>query len=179
MTGARAFAWVFIGVASAVLLVHAYQRFVPWSLAVVRTASVARGVYLAHPVDAERLQRGAVVCFRFVAPAWARERHYLPEGALACKELAGLPGDRVTTLDGVNLLESNGQTRELGRLLAVDREGRPSHALVYDGSPVPAGWYYLHSPHPRGLDSRYLGLIPQDRLVKVLTPLVFWDRPHG
>ncbi len=158
----------------ALLAFTAYSRYVPYSLVWNRTASIPEGLYLAKERDVhEPLRRGDVACFRYVAPDWARERHYFPDWMRLCKPVAAVPGDEVSR-EGAQLYVTpvHGERTPSGELSPQDSRGR---VLPQDQLPVgtvPSGHYVLLAPaKAKSFDSRYLGLIASERITVRLTPL--------
>lgn len=158
----------------ALLAFTAYSRYVPYSLVWNRTPSIPEGLYLAKERNAhEPLARGEVVCFKYDAPHWARERRYFPEWMRLCKPVAAVPGDTVSR-EGSKLYVTPvyGERMAAGELSPEDSRGRP---LPQDKVPegiVPSGHYVLIAPaKAKSFDSRYLGLIASDRISLRLSPL--------
>lgn len=93
---------------------------------------------------------------------------YYPPGMAFGKIVGGVPGD---------LVERRGRTffvngRPVGVAKTHARDGRP-----VDPGPVgriPPGRYFVYTPHPDSLDSRYalMGWIPQSRILGVATPVL-------
>ena len=100
-------------------------------------------------------ERGELVAFR-----WPGGRQY-PPGATFIKVLTGLPGDTVTRVDGVFHL--NGLT--VGSPKALDSQGLP--LVAGPTGTLPAGRFFVWTPHPDSLDSRYdvPGWITQEQIL--------------
>ena len=101
------------------------------------------------------IHRGDYVAFR-----WHGGGPY-PAGVTFIKIVAGVPGDRVTTVDRAYFV--NG--RFVGNAKTRGRDGK---ALVptHDGV-LGADEYYVSAPHPDSLDSRYCltGWIPRNDFI--------------
>ncbi len=54
----------------------------------------------------------------------------------------------------------------LGKVLRQTSDGRAIAVPVIAG-PIPSGYVFLAGPHPRSVDSRYLGLLPVSELTRV------------
>lgn len=112
-----------------------------------------------HQLDPRRGQY-----FAFVAPP----NHYYPAGFRFTKQVIGVPGD-VVAVEGRRFLVNG---RSAGMAKAADREGRP----VEMSAPgiIPQGFYFVSTPSPDSLDSRYrvIGLIPKSRLVGRAFPVM-------
>jgi type IV secretory pathway protease TraF len=156
---------------AAVILILAVSPVTPvW----IRSESLPQGLYLATRFDGEAaLARNQLACFPYENPSWAA-KPYLHKGELLCKHVYGLPGDTLTTSDdGTNEICHGGICDNVGTALKQDSRGRPVHHPVWTGSLIPEGSYYLGSTRrPNSLDSRYLGLIPKNKIVKTLVPLL-------
>lgn len=119
-----------------------------WAFAVDKTKKVpARGDY-----------------FVFVAPA----NPYYPAGMQFIKQVAGVPGDVVTTKGRDFYI--NGQY--VGR--AKERSKKGDTVEMNAEGVIPAGKYFVVTPHPDSLDSKYrlIGLIDQSRFVGRATPVL-------
>ncbi|MBO9579574.1 MAG: S26 family signal peptidase [Sphingobium sp.] len=84
-----------------------------------------------------------------------------------------LPGDRLTRIEtpSATLIGAfdghyfcNGTL--LGVSLPVGPHGMRLQHMQWSGI-IPAGMFYVGSHHPRGFDSRYIGLIPESRLMRM------------
>lgn len=114
------------------------------------------------------------MCIPSVAlPAWAQRRAYLPTGMPLCKRVGAVAGWQVHRA-GNELQVCSTPTACTGSYLrATDSQGRPLEPAFPEGvSRIQAGMLYLHSAHPRGLDSRYLGLFPSRGVALKLAPLL-------
>jgi type IV secretory pathway protease TraF len=116
-------------------------------------------------------RRGDLACFRYQAPDWALERHYLPEASLVCKRVLGLPGDRLLRTGNTLAVCERLACQDVGKLANVDSRGRPVK-LAPLPEIIPEGSVYLGVPErPRSFDSRYLGLVPVAQLVRFIYPI--------
>jgi len=118
----------------------------------------------AFVIDRHQLKPLRGQYFAFVAPP----NRYYPAGFRFTKQVIGVPGD-VVTVEGRRFL-INGLSAGLAK--PADREGRP----VEMSSPgiIPPGYYFVSTPSPDSLDSRYriIGLIPTNRLVGRAFPVM-------
>lgn len=164
---------VTLGIAAALAAFGAYQLRGSTVLALNGTPSVPVGLYLAHKTT-EAVAPGDLVCVSSAAlPSWARDRHYLPDGMRLCKRVAASSQGWVfRERDRLAVCNTEDPCKE-SVLRTVDSKGRALTPAFPEGpSDIPAGFIYLHSEHPKGLDSRYLGLLPSNAVVLRLTPLL-------
>ena len=122
-------------------------------LALNVTESLPVRLFLIH--RNEQPGRGDYVAFR-----WLGGDPY-PAGATFIKQIAGLPGDMVTQIDSDFFV--NGQP--VGRAKPLSRRG-----LKLESGPTGTlqdGAYYVRSPHPDSLDSRYrlTGWVSQAQII--------------
>lgn len=96
-----------------------------------------------------------------------------PNPVEVTKHALCLPGDRLTTEEKPALLSGDaldGWYYCNGKLLAISlahaHGGMRLDHMHFNGV-VPPGMIYVGSSHPRGFDSRYLGLIPISRLTRM------------
>ena len=148
----------------------------PAHLAFNRSASLPLGFYLSVPVKAAELHRNDIACFTWESPAWARGR-YLPEGSLVCKHVMAVEGDVVTRKsDGVYLTPRTGDAPIFaGAVRETDSAGRAVQAWPQERYMVEDNSFYMGTPVARGLDSRYLGPVPGERIRYRITPLWTWN----
>jgi type IV secretory pathway protease TraF len=113
------------------------------------------------------IRRGDYVMFVLSHPAAG------PAPVSVTKQALCLPGDRLTTVETRSFVAP--ATRDghyycegvlLGVSMPVGPHGRRLAHLRWSGI-VPPGFVYVGSPHPRGLDSRYFGLVPIARLTRM------------
>lgn len=138
-----------------------------------KTESLPIGLYLSTAHDAYApLSRGQLACAPYERPTWAKGNYMYP-GELFCKRVLGVPGDIVNTRpDGTNEICHNGKCEEVGKPLTKDSAGRPMEHITWTSQVIPSGMYYLGSTRrPNSMDSRYLGLIAQDKIAKTLRPV--------
>jgi len=136
----------------------------------VVTASMPRGLYLAHPFHPPALPGDTIsVCLPDPVARWMHARQYLATGPFCesgvqrlTKAVLAREGDTVT-------LTRRGMIYR-GRLLpntaplARDSRGRAMPQLAPGRYVVPPGHLWLFSTHsPRTVDSRYFGPIPENR----------------
>lgn len=118
------------------------------------TDSLPGLVYLVRPGE-QPTSRGEAVAFR--PPA----NRFYPERMVFVKQVLGLPGDHVTRSGRDFFI--NGEFVATAKWRA--RSGEPlSPGPV---GVIPAGAYFVWTPHPDSYDSRYedIGWIPAERLV--------------
>lgn len=164
---------VLLGVTGVVATLGANQLRGTTVLAFNGTPSVPIGLYLANK-PAKSVAPGDLVCVPGEAlPAWARTRHYLPDGMRLCKRVAASSSGWVFREGArMTVCRAKGHCKEAS-LRDKDSKGRALTPAFPEGpSEIPVGALYLHSEHPRGLDSRYLGLLPVGAVVLKLTPLI-------
>lgn len=156
---------------AAVVLTLVVSPIVPaWN----RSESIPKGLYLATDAGADTtLVRGQLACFPYENPVWVR-KPYLYRGEILCKYVMGLPGDVIkTAADGSNQVCRAGQCTNVGTALKRDSRGDTVTPPVFQGAVIPDNTYYMGSTRrPNSLDSRYLGLIPKNKIVKTLVPVL-------
>ena len=118
----------------------------------------------AFMIDRHKLEPKRGDYFAFVAPP----NRYYPAGFRFTKQVVGVPGDFVT-VEG-RTFSING--KRVGIAKTADKEGRPVEAAL--PGIIPAGHYFVTTPSPDSLDSRYriIGLIPKSRLVGQAFPVM-------
>lgn len=96
-----------------------------------------------------------------------------PDPVSVTKYALCLPGDRLTMIETPSQSAPDAMDgryfcngRPLGVSLPYAHGGIRLEHMHWSGI-VPAGMAYVGSPHPRGFDSRYLGLIPIRKLTRV------------
>lgn len=118
----------------------------------------------AFMIDRHKLEPKRGDFFAFVAPP----NRYYPAGFRFTKQVVGVPGDVVTIKD--RQFSING--KPVGIAKTADKEGR----MVEMAAPgvIPEGRYFVSTPSPDSLDSRYriIGLIPKARLVGQAFPVM-------
>ena len=118
----------------------------------------------AFMIDKHKLDPKRGDYFAFVAPP----NRYYPAGFRFTKQVVGVPGD-VVTIAG-RQFSINGKV--VGMAKTADKEGRPVEMAL--PGVIPAGSYFVSTPSPDSLDSRYriIGLIPKARLVGQAFPVM-------
>ncbi|MDQ1300935.1 MAG: hypothetical protein QG637_856 [Chloroflexota bacterium] len=174
-------AWVaaLLGATLALAALGTYQKHGKTVLAFNGTPSVPVGFYLARR-NPRALEPGDLTCVRNEAlPDWARARQYLPDGMSLCKRVAATTGGTVLREGSrLRVCTAGGECLE-SALRGADSHGRELRAAFPEGrSGIPAGQVYLYSEHPKGLDSRYLGLMPLSDTFLRLTPLLVSGPEH-
>ncbi len=143
--------------------------FSPYSLTMVVTPSIPMGVYTKQPVG--ELVRGQSYCIKIVRPEWLAEEISIPRKLIACKNLIGLPGDKVITEKGVVSVISHVEEDVVGTKVDAIKEFK--RVTAFKGVPInapdinvtiPEGYYFFASEHEKGWDSRYIGLIKESEL---------------
>lgn len=156
---------------AAVVLTLALSPVVPaWN----RSESLPMGLYLATTASKNTaLVRGQLACFPYENPSWARQP-YLAKGEILCKHVMGVPGDIVTVgADGSNQICHASKCESVGTPLKKDSRGDDVQHPVFKDEVIPVGSYYMGSTRrANSLDSRYLGLIPKNKIVKTLVPVL-------
>jgi type IV secretory pathway protease TraF len=163
----------------------------PYRIAINSTRSAPIGLYLVHyGIRPNELTRGAFVVFRYVCPrdcpppfdrfgkgsggdgpSWMQNHEnaaYGGDSVIFMKTLAAMPGDRLWwSGDTLRLRTPNGEESDLGEALRVTPSGiRVPFRADFDGEPIPEGRFYLgHASEAADYDSRYFGLVPQDRIL--------------
>jgi type IV secretory pathway protease TraF len=96
-----------------------------------------------------------------------------PKPVRITKHALCLPGDRLTMHEAPSMHASGSRDaryfcngRFLARTLPVAHNGKKLDHLQWSGT-IPAGMVYVGSPHPRGFDSRYFGLLPVASLTRM------------
>lgn len=108
----------------------------------------------------------------------ARERGYL--GAGRCfsglkpllKEIGGRAGDVIGFGPDGSITVNGGVVKD-SAIAKVDLNGRTMPAIELTCGPIPDGKVFLISRHPGGFDSRYFGLVDENRLVKYRPIITF------
>ena len=133
-----------------------------WGFALNETESLPNWAFAVDKAD-RAPKRGEY--FVFVA----RANPYYPAGMQFTKKVVGVPGDIVTVTASRDFF-INGQF--VGH--AKERSKRGDIAVMSDPGVIPAGHYFVVTPHPDSLDSRYkmIGLIDHSRLVGKASPVM-------
>lgn len=156
-----------------VMALLANQSLLPVGITWNRTASLPIGLYWHSNVTATPAV-GDTVCFPYKAPDWARPRLYFSEGALLCKRVLGLPGDRIVHGDGRFEVCHANRCTDAGEVKTHDSMGRSAVAAQLPDV-IPEGFVYMGIPEvPMSFDSRYLGLIALADLERTIHPVWVW-----
>ena len=117
------------------------------------TESLPHRLYLIQ--KGAQIHRGDYVAFR-----WQGGGPY-PAGVTFIKIAAGIPGDVVSRVGRAYYLNGT----YVGTAKTHGRNGQP--LALMDTGVLGAGKYYMQTPHPDSLDSRYrlTGWIPKDRII--------------
>lgn len=161
--GARSFRGVFAGAARVsfrawrywappVVIVLILAQF--FSLSINVTESLPQRAFLILKFDSA-VQRGDYVAF--LHPGGGPYPHDAPFVKIA----VGVAGDVVTNVDGIFYV--NGAS--VGKAKPYSRSGMP--LMPGPTGVIPAGFYYVQTPHPDSFDSRYAatGWIHQTRII--------------
>lgn len=96
-----------------------------------------------------------------------------PTPVSVTKRVLCVPGDRLTKIEMPSRFDRLAMDARyfcngllLGTTLPHDHNGIPLAHMMWSGV-VPPGMIYVGSHHPQGFDSRYLGLIPVERLTRM------------
>lgn len=125
------------------------------------TDSLPGYLYLIHLGELPT-RRGELIAFR------APKTRFYREGEKFVKVARGLPGDRVRR-EGRDFFVND---QFVGQFVEVSPSGMP--LLPGPTGVVPTGHFWVWTPHPYSLDSRYadIGLIGRDRVVGVAQRLL-------
>lgn len=125
-----------------------------------------------------QILRGDYVMFEITHPMIG------PEPVSITKHASCMPGDTLTMIEVPSLDAPGARTagprtaggttdagyfcngRFLGKSLRLSASGKPLDHWRWSGV-IPEGMVYVGSPHARGFDSRYFGLLPLDRLTRM------------
>lgn len=142
----------------------------PWKIVLVGSKSIEVGLYFLDETVDER-KRGRQYCFDNHKPDWVHHDLKIPSHQVSCKYLIGVPGDKIS-VEGqdvvISFVDSDpifGDSKVERRFTRISEiEGKP---VGYEGLPetIPAGSYYFGSDFEFGWDSRYVGLIKDDKII--------------
>lgn len=164
--------WILL-IAVVLMGLLANQAFLPVGITWNRSASLPLGLY-GHTKTNGEVSYEDIVCVRYKAPGWAVERRYFYEGALLCKYVLGLPGDRIVRQEGSVQICRATECVDAGLIQTHDSAGRPVPAAELP-EVIPEGQAYLGVPYVKmSFDSRYLGLVDIDEIERTLIPLFVW-----
>lgn len=154
-----------------------YDRFIPYRLAWNITESIPKGIYFAEKIERTRLERGSIGCFRYKAPQWAADRQYFPDGFPLCKYITGMPGDAVSRTEKTLTITPSDASISATSVAydKTDRIGRHLEPALIETGYLKSGEYLLIAPrYTNSFDSRYVGIIKQNDIELILTPLITW-----
>lgn len=152
-----------------------FSTFFPFGINWNITPSIPKGVYLSVKYKGQILNKGDFVCFKYSSPSWAKDRKYLNEGFQLCKQIIGMSGDSLFFNKEAKTLQVGGTSI---KLIEKDTRGRPlpSDTFTEGLSNIGPGMLFLKGvDDPKSLDSRYLGLINQREIVKIIIPLITYN----
>lgn len=96
-----------------------------------------------------------------------------PEAVSVTKLALCMPGDRLTKIEMPSRISPTAMDaryfcngHRLGTTLPFDRNGMKLDHMQWSGI-VPPGMVYVGSHHPQGFDSRYFGLLPITKLIRM------------
>jgi conjugative transfer signal peptidase TraF len=137
------------------------------------TPSEPAGIYRLVPGGAER---GALVWLQQpMGPEASMLHRYAPAKIPLIKRVAAIPGDTVK-LERSGVLV-NGTPWPDSAQLTRDAEGHALYAFPFGIYRIAAGQLWVMSQHPRGIDSRYFGQVPESSVISRLTPVLTWSYP--
>jgi conjugal transfer pilin signal peptidase TrbI len=134
----------------------ASQALGRYRFALNQTESLPNWAFIADQANRSP-KRGQLVAF--VPP----KTPFYPAGMVFCKIVAGVPGD-VVEVRGRDFYVAG---HYVGRAKTNAKNGTPVQATP--GGVIPRDHYFLVTPHPDSLDSRYtlIGLVPRARVLGV------------
>jgi conjugative transfer signal peptidase TraF len=131
-----------------------------------RTASAPTGLYWLSD-EPFTYGRWVVVSSQSDIAAWAEARGYVGKDWPLLKQIAGLPGDEICR-NGREIVINN---QPVAVAKDVDSNGR--NLPEWEGCRVlQSDEFFLMTPHPASLDSRYFGPIKQTDLDGVVIPII-------
>lgn len=130
------------------------------------TDSLPHGLYLV--VQKPDYECGDLVVFPIPesVKALVRQRHWLPDGAILIKPIAGESGDMLSTKSGRCLL--NGV--DFGMVETVDRTGQPLPVFSINRR-LEKGEIAVVNPTQNSFDSRYFGPIKERQIIGEAVPI--------
>ena len=144
------------------VLGQAYAKAIQrYRFAINQTESLPNWAFIADQTR-KHPHRGELIAF--VPP----ENPFYPKGMVFGKIVAGVPGDRIE-LRGREVIVAG---RPVGLAKPASRTGVPVAPI--SAGVIPPDHYFVMTPHPDSLDSRYamIGLIPRARILGVATPVM-------
>lgn len=142
----------------------------PYRICIVATPSIPTGVYLVNEFDRE-LKQGGIYCFDNPRPDWVAPELNIPSYQISCKYLLGVEGDSIDVADGIVRLTVTEYDPALGEHKFVHQFERIKSLrgakVGFASLPktIPEGEFYFGSDLKEGWDSRYLGLIKEDKII--------------
>lgn len=132
-----------------------------WRLSINTTDSLPNWAYLVDRYERQPA-RGELVAF--VAP----QNRWYAQGVVFAKIVAGIPGDRVER-HGADFYVAG---RFVGAAKPLAKDGQPT--TPGPEGIIPAGRYFVVTPHPDSLDSRYaeVGWIKQSAIIGKAVPVL-------
>lgn len=156
--------YMIIGFTAAAILISGVGTALSsrWEFALNETESLPNWAFMVDKTDHSPV-RGEY--FVFVPPA----NPYYPAGFRFTKKVVGVPGDVVTVTPGRDFF-INGQF--VGHAKERSKRGEPAEMSA--PGVIPADHFFMVTPHPDSLDSRYkmIGLIEQSHLVGKASPVM-------
>lgn len=147
-----------------------------------KTISLPKGLYWLKDSSGYELKRMDKAAFKIhgVVPEWISERYAKNELELHLfKTVLGVPGDEIKIRDHEIWICREDKCGLAGIRMDRDSKGRE---LTWEPLPsiIPEGYYYLGSRAPRGLDCRYIGLIPRNAIREIGDSIIElpWDVPQ-
>lgn len=151
-------------------------HFSPVRPVYVRTESIPTGLYVGIDFrPADQLSIGEYATFHYFPPEWSMVHNWKTANRFT-KMVLAVPGDRIRIDQDKYIYRQNADATWtlIGVRAPTDRHGVPmSHNTLPEI--IPAGYYYLGSDHPFGLDSRYLGVISARDIYQRVIPLLADD----
>lgn len=146
-------------------ITHALSLYAPGYPIIVGTSSVPTGLYWLTK-DPGFIRSGDLITFQFRPADWLKSRY--GEDKVHTKIALGVPGQLVKADDAGSLEVCATDAvqevcRSAGKPLAQDSKGRPMRPWLAPGQQyrLKPQEYWVYSPHPRSLDSRYEGPVPR------------------
>ncbi|MCC5609596.1 S26 family signal peptidase [Nostoc sp. CHAB 5834] len=149
----------------------AYSKFVPFSIGWNHTASIPKGLYLVEDYKNTTLERGQLVCFKYAAPAWAKDREYMREGTKLCKPIVAIAGDSYKVVGDKLEIRKEGLPLKTEPIAHVDSKGRHIPVALNEGLLARGEMLVISQAGANGLDSRYLGVLTQYQVTSVIKPI--------
>lgn len=149
-----------------------YDKAVPYGVGWNHTKSIPLGLYLTKDLRGGPIAVGAIGCFKYHEPEWAKGRNYSEIGTYICKPVMAKEGDAYKVTDNKVVLNNANGKEVTFEILKKDRKGRDMPQGALASGTVPAGSYLLLSDYAlNSLDSRYLGPIPSIAVTRQIWPI--------